>query len=192
VTPDPDSIAFADPRGLGDLVPEPRWIADGFSALAAPVGIPINELSPRLLFAGPIPGTPGWDTVGIVVAITLPSDATAVSAAVIASRVNEDGIALSVDSRIYVLPPGLLELSGLALRLEAPTGRIPTPNGRGAATTVSLLVLAPPGYATARPLGPGDVLVSTDIPLEEGLAIVTYPEPTVRWCSKDRMPTEPR
>ncbi|MDQ3715969.1 MAG: hypothetical protein M3381_08135, partial [Actinomycetota bacterium] len=91
--------------------------------------------------------------------------------------------------RIYVLPPGLLELSGLALRLEAPTGRIPTPTGRGAATTVSLLVLAPPGYVAARAVGPGDcsaddqrcdVLVATDIPLDEGLAIVTYPEPTVR------------
>ncbi|MBA3368291.1 MAG: hypothetical protein H0T99_06425 [Geodermatophilaceae bacterium] len=78
VMPDLDSIAFADPRGVADAVSEPRWIADGFFSLATPLGSPINELSPQLLFAGPIPGTPGWETIAIVVAITLPSGATAV------------------------------------------------------------------------------------------------------------------
>lgn len=47
VTPDLDSIAFADLRRSADAVPEPRWIADGFFSLATPLGIPINELSPN-------------------------------------------------------------------------------------------------------------------------------------------------
>lgn len=171
VTPDPDSIQLDDPRGMADLVPDTRWLAEGFGALAVPVGRPIKELSPVLLFAGPIPGTPGWETTGIVVAITLPSGATAVNASVYASRVNENGMVLSIDSRIYVMPGGLMELFGLALLVEAP-------NGPGSESKRSLLIVAPPQFTTARALAPGDVVVSPDIALSMGVAIVAYPEPT--------------
>lgn len=178
-SPGLDSIEFADPRGFGGLVPDPVWIANAFAGLAAPLGFPINQLSPVLLYAGQIPGTTGWETTGIVVAITLPSGASAVATSVYTKRVEQDGWMLSTDSRIYVSPPGLLD-AGLALRLEAPTGRLPTPSGPGEATVVSLLILAPQEFNVARPLGPGGVVVSSDIPLNDGLALVPYPEPTVR------------
>ncbi len=176
-TPDPGAIEFDDTRGLAERVPDPSWIASGFAALAAPVGLPINELSPQLLFAGPIPGPSTWETTVIVVAITLPSGATAVHSGVFVSHLTpgstQAGEILSVGGEIYVLPAVLMEISGVALRLQAPTDR-----GDGA--PVSLLILAPTQYSTARPLGPGDVVVGTDIPLDEGLAVVPYVDPTVR------------
>ncbi len=101
-------------------------------------------------------------------------------------------MALSFDSQVYVLPPGLVELFGLALRLEAPTGRIPTPSGRGAATTVSLLVLAPPGYVAARALGPGDVLITTDIRWTRALRSWPIRSQRFGWSCAVRGPKAPQ
>ncbi len=168
-----ESIDFEDPRGLAGVVPDPSWISRGFATLAAPIARPINELSPVLLFAGPIPGPPGWETTVIVVAVTLPSGATAVSSTIVESRIEQGGAILSVGGEIYVQPPGLVELAGLALLLEF------RPGMASALTPMSLLILAPPQYTSARPLGPNDAPVGPDIPLSDGLAVIPYLDPTV-------------
>ncbi|MGI8628406.1 MAG: hypothetical protein ACR2J5_17845 [Geodermatophilaceae bacterium] len=171
--PELTAIDFDDPRDLAELVPDPSWIAQGFAGLAAPIGIPINELSPVLLFGGPIPGTPGWETTAVIVAITVPSGATAVSSMVYASRIEQGGAIVGVTGESYVLPSGLLDTSGLALRVGLPgDGSAPAP--------VSLLIIAPVQFNTAQPLGPGDVPVGAEIALNAGLALVAYPDSTVR------------
>lgn len=162
-----DSIDFDDPRGMAALVPDPHYIASGFASLAAPIARPINDLAPALLFAGSVPATPGWEATAIVVAITLPSGATAVNSTVIESQIDQDGAILSVAGAMYVQPAGLLDIAGLALR-------VPSPN-RGpasAATPRSLMILAPAPYTGARPLGLRDAQAGPNIALDDGVAVI--------------------
>ncbi|SDH17741.1 hypothetical protein [Klenkia brasiliensis] len=72
---DPPAVDYADPRGVGaavaDLQPQ-VWAM--FAALATPLQLPVEQLQPTLLWAGPLAGE--GSATGVVVGITAPSGAS--------------------------------------------------------------------------------------------------------------------
>lgn len=71
-----DPVDYADPRGVGSAVADLQpqvWAM--FTALGVPLQVPVEDLRPTLLWAGPLPD--GSASTAVVVGVTAPSGASA-------------------------------------------------------------------------------------------------------------------
>lgn len=130
---DPPVLVPRDPAGEP---PAPEAVDHALGAVLARTGLREEDVRPDLLWSGPVPGDAGESPDAVVLAVTLPSGAVAVSVAWADVEPSGAGSAGSCGAQVH---PAGTPLDGLAVAAEC---LFPT---RGFAHEPVLLVYAAPG-----------------------------------------------